>query len=196
MQVTIMRGDGVVGVNGLFRPVDLSSLSTGVRAVQWNGVSGHVEYAEYTKAANTPLETIADFQPFIDRWTAAAPPPPPPPTAAEMKTAALNRINAAYGAAVTAMTAGYPEDEVKSWPRQEMEARAWLSNSSAATPWIDGAAAGRGITKAELVARIMANAVLFAPLHGELTGKRQKLCDQIMALGNSPAQEQLDTIQW
>ncbi|MDQ3185986.1 MAG: hypothetical protein M3Q16_05895 [Pseudomonadota bacterium] len=196
MRVTIIRDDGVVGVNGLFRPIDLSSLPKGIRAVQWNGASGHIEYAEYTKAANTPLETIADFQCFIDRWIAAAPQPPAPPTVAEMKTAAVNRINAAYGAAVVATTAGYPEDEVKSWPRQEMEARAWLLDSSAATPWIDRAAAGRGITKAELIDRITANAALFAALHGELTGKRQKLCDQITLLGDSLMQEQLNAIRW
>lgn len=193
MRVTIIRDDGIVGVDGVFRPVDLSSLPADIRAVQWNGASGHVEYSE---AANTLLETIADFQPCIDRWIAAVPPPPAPPTGAEMKAAALDRIDAAYGAAVAAMTAGYPEDEIKSWPKQEMEARAWLLDSSAATPWIDRAAAGRGIAKAELIDRVMANAALFAPLHGELTGKRQKLRDQIIALGDCPAQVQLDAIQW
>lgn len=196
MRVTIIRDDGVVGINGLFRPVDLSTLPGDIRAVQWNGESGHVEYAEYAKAPNVPLETIADFQPFIDHWIAAAPESRVPSDAAELKAGALDRINRAYGAAVAALTAGYPEDEVKSWPRQEMEARAWLANTDAATPWIDHAAAGRGIAKAELIGRIMAKAVVFAPLHGELTGKRQKLREQIAALGDSPAQEQLDAIRW
>jgi hypothetical protein len=112
------------------------------------------------------------------------------------KAAALARINAAYQEAMDTLTAGYPEDEVRSWPKQEAEARLWLLNANAATPWIDGAAAGRGIVKAELVNKIMANAALLASLQGELTGKRQKLRDQIAALGDSPAQEQLDAIQW
>ena len=43
MRVTIIRGDGVIGVDGLFKPVDLSALSPEIRAVQWNGASGHVE---------------------------------------------------------------------------------------------------------------------------------------------------------
>lgn len=196
MRITIIRDDGVVGVSGLFRPVDLSTLPTGIRAVQWNGESGHVEYDEYAKAPNTHLKTIADFQPFIDRWIAAAPQPPVPPGGNELKAAALERINRAYGAAVAALTADYPEDEVKSWPRQEMEARAWLANAGTATPWIDHAAVGRGIAKAELIDRIMAKAAVFATLHGELTGKRQKLREQIAALGDSPAQEQLDAIRW
>ncbi|SCY25916.1 hypothetical protein SAMN05216420_10421 [Nitrosospira sp. Nl5] len=196
MRMTIIRDDGVVGVDGLFRPVDLSTLPREIRAVQWNGASGHVEYTDSAKAENTPLETITDFQPFIDRWIAAAPQPPARPRAAELKAAALGRINEAYGAAVAALTEDYPQDEVKSWPRQEMEARAWLADAGAATPWIDQAAAGRGIAKAELVGRIMAKAALFAPLHGELTGKRQRLRDRIAALGESPSQEELDAIRW
>lgn len=193
MRVTIIRDDGIAGVDGLFRQVDLSSLPAGIRAVQWNGVRGHVEYDD---GANTALDSIAAFQPFIDLWTAAAPPPPAPPTAAQMKDAAFNRINAAYQSAVNAMTAGYPEDEVKSWSKQETEARAWLLDQSVATPWINAAAAARGITKADLVDRIIVKANLFAPLHGELTGKRQRLSDQIEALGDSPTPEQLDAIRW
>ncbi|SEO52732.1 hypothetical protein [Nitrosovibrio sp. Nv6] len=198
MRVTIIRDDGVVGVGGIFRPVDLSALPAGIRAVQWNGVSGHIEYDE---AANTVLDSIADFQEFIHLWTAAepqaiAPIPVGQSAAGQMKAAAIARINASYRAAVKAMTAGYPEDEINSWPKQETEARAWLQDSNAHTPWIDGAAAERGMSKAELVDRIIANAALFAPMHGQLTGKRQKLCDEIAALGNTPAQQQLDAIQW
>ena len=198
MRVTIIRDDGVVGIGGIFRPVDLSALPAGIRAVQWNGVSGHIEYDE---AANTLLDSIADFQSFIHLWAAAEPqaivPIPVGQSAAgQMKAAAIARINVSYQAAVKAMTSGYPEDEINSWPKQETEARAWLQDSNAHTPWIDGAAAERGISKAELVDRIIANAALFAPMHGQLTGKRQKLCDEVAALGNTPAQQQLDAIQW
>ena len=199
MRVTIIRDDGLVGIGGMLRLIDLSALPPGVRTVQRGCAKGHVEYDD---SANTPLDNVEYLQPFIDLWTATAAPPPssPPPTSATMrgKAAALARINAAYQEAMNTLTAGagYPEDEVRSWPKQEAEARLWLLNADAATPWIDGAAAGRGITKAELVNKIMANAALFASQHGELTGKRQKLRDQIAALGDSPDQEQLDAIQW
>ena len=197
MRVTIIRDDGLVGIGGTLRLIDLSALPPGVRTVQRGGAKGHVEYDD---SANTPLDNVEYLQPFIDLWTAAAAPPPssPPPTSATMrgKAPALARINAAYQEAMNTLTAGYPEDEVRSWPKQEAEARMWLLNANAATPWIDGVAAGRGIAKAELVNKIMANAALFASQHGELTGKRQKLRDQIAALGDSPDQEQLDAIQW
>ena len=195
MRVTIVRDDGLVGIGGTFRLVDLSTLPPGVRAIQWDGAKGHVEYDD---SANTPLNNVEYFQPFIDLWTAAASPPPssPLPAFATTKATALARIDAAYQDTMNTITAGYPEDEVRSWPKQEAEARAWLLNANAATPWIDGAVAGRSITKAELVDKIIAKATLFAKLHGELTGKRQNLRDRIAALADSPAQQQLDAIQW
>ena len=193
MRVTIIRDDGLAGIGGTLRLIDLSALPPGVRTVQRGGAKGHVEYDD---SANTPLDNVEYLQPFIDLWTAAA----PLPAYATMKgkAAALARINAAYQEAMNTIAsgAGYPEYEVRSWPKQEAEARRWLLNANAATPWIDGAATGRGIAKAELVNKIMANAALFASLKGEFTGKRQKLRDQIAALGDSPDQEQLDAIQW
>jgi hypothetical protein len=193
MRITIVRDDNVVGVDGVFRRTDLSAMPVGIRAVQWNGMSGHIEYDD---ASNVPLQCIADFQQFIDAWGAAAPQPPAPATLLQPKTAALDRINSAYQAAIAAMTAGYPKDEIESWPKQEAEARAWLSDASVATPWMDGAATGRGISKPQLAAKIMGSANRFAVEHGELTGKRQKLRDQIAALGNEYSQAQLDAIQW
>ena len=200
MRVTIIRDDGLAGIGGKFRLIDLSALPPRVR-VQRDGAKRHVGYDD---SANTPLDNVEYFPLFIELWTAAAAAAPPPsslpPTSATRKgkAAAMARINAAYQEAMNTLTAraGYPEDEVGSWPKQEAEARAWLLNANAATPWIDGASAGRGMAKAELVNKIMVNAALSASLHGELTGKRQKLRDQIAALGDSPDQEQLDAIQW
>ncbi|WON73742.1 hypothetical protein [Nitrosospira sp. Is2] len=193
MRVTIIRDDGVVGVDGVFRRVDLSTLPARIRALQWNGVSGHVEYDH---GANTTLHDLAAFQTFVELWNAAAPQPPVPPGARQMTAAAFARIDSAYEAAVKAMTKSYPGDEVGSWPQQEAEARAWLMDSRASTPWIDAAATGRGIDKAALIDKIITKASLFTPAHGQLTGKRQKLRDEIIALGDNPTQQQLDAIQW
>ena len=62
MRVTIIRDDSVVGVEGVFRQVDLSTLPEGIRAVQWNGGGGHIEYDQ---GANTTLYDLAAFQPFV-----------------------------------------------------------------------------------------------------------------------------------
>ena len=193
MRVTIIRDDSVVGVNGVFRRIDLSALPEQIRALQWNGVSGHIEY---DNAANTVLHDIAAFQPFVELWNAAAPPPAIPPSAQQIKAAALARIDNAYEEAIKAMTDGYPGDEVASWPQQEAEARAWSTDATTRTPWIDAAAIMRGVDKAALVDKIIAKASVFVPAHGQLTGKRQKLRDEITALGDNPTQQQLDEIQW
>ena len=82
MRVTIVADDGLVGVDGVFRSVDLSALDPNIHAVQWDGTAGHVEFKDLS-----PEQQIADisvFQSLIDAWTAAA---PPPPTLAELKTA-------------------------------------------------------------------------------------------------------------
>jgi hypothetical protein len=193
MRVTIIRDDSVVGVDGIFRRVDLSALPERIRALQWNGGSGHIEYDQ---GANTALHDIAAFQSFVALWKAAAAQLSDPPSARQMMAAALARIDSAYEAAVKEMTNGYPGDEVGSWPQQEAEARAWLTDASASTPWIDAAAVGRGVDKAALIEKIITKATLFAPAHGQLTGRRQKLRDQIIALGDNPTQQQLDAIQW
>ena len=82
MRVTIIADDGKVGVDGVFRRVDLSTLDANIHAVQWDGAEGHVEYKDHSP--ELVLTSISPYQSFIDAWTAAA---PPPPTLAELKTA-------------------------------------------------------------------------------------------------------------
>lgn len=67
MRLTIIRDDGVCGVDGAFKMIDLSELPAGVRAVQWDGTTGHVEYYA---SANSSITNIAVYQIFIDRWSA------------------------------------------------------------------------------------------------------------------------------
>jgi hypothetical protein len=194
MRVTVIKEDGVIGVDGVYRDVDLSEMAPAIRVVQWNDAAGHIEYEDGV-TANMVISSIDDVQAYIDLWTAAEP-VIVPPTAAEMIAAAHSRINAAYSAAVGEITAGYPQAEIDSWGKQEEEARAWLLDSDSPTPWIDGAAQARAIAKADLIALIIGNADALAPIHGALTGKRQNLRDAIDALGASPTQEQLDAVVW
>lgn len=196
MRLTIIRDDSAVGVDGVFRRIDLSSLRANVRAVQWNGTSGHIEYDD---TANTLFTNIGEFQSFVDLWKAAASEQITSltaPSADQMRAAALARINTAYQSKVRELTAVYPEEEVKSWALQEAEAKTWFSNPQAHTPWLDSAAEARSISKADLAAKITTKAAAFAGVHGQLTGKRQRLHDMIVALGDFPTPQQLDDIKW
>ncbi len=82
MRVTIIADDGKVGVGGIFRSVDLSTLDPNIHAVQWDGTAGHIEFKD--RSPEQRITGISAFQPFVDAWAAAA---PPPPTLAELKTA-------------------------------------------------------------------------------------------------------------
>jgi hypothetical protein len=81
-KITIIADDGVVGVDGVFRAVDLSALDPNIHAVQWDGAKGHVEFKDHSPA--TKLSDISQYQAFIDAWAAAA---PLPPTLAELNSA-------------------------------------------------------------------------------------------------------------
>lgn len=191
MRLTIIRVDGVVAVNGVFRKVDLTGFPAHIHAVQWDGASGYIELNDGT---NEPITSIAPYTAFIDRWTANA--PAPGQSSAQRRVAAAHaRINTAYESAVMELTAGYPQNEIASWPKQEAEARAWIADNNTATPWIDSAAAARGISKEEFITKVIAQADALAPLHGALSGKRQNLRDQIDALAD-PTQAALDAIKW
>jgi hypothetical protein len=99
----------------------------------------------------------------------------------EMRTAASARIDAAYSAATSAISAGYPLEERESWPVQASEARALLADPDAATPWITAAAHARGLTSAALAQRILALDDAYRAMHGQLSGTRQQLQKQIAA---------------
>lgn len=65
MRVTINKVDGLVGIDGMFKALDLSSLPSDLRVVQWNGSSGHVEWANQ---ANTEISSLSDYQQYIDAY--------------------------------------------------------------------------------------------------------------------------------
>lgn len=115
MRVTIIRDDGVVGVDGVFRRVDLSGLPAAIRAVQWDGSSGHIEY---DAAENTGINSISSYQSFIDLWTAAAPPSPPPPgppAVISMRQARLALYQSGYLSQVNTLIASADEESKITW---------------------------------------------------------------------------------
>jgi hypothetical protein len=97
------------------------------------------------------------------------------------KAAKLVEINTACEAAGSALLAGYPEAEVKTWPQQAAEAAALDADPAASAPLLTAIAAGRGLDVAELVARVLAKEALYKTAAGGLLGQRQALEDAIDA---------------
>lgn len=92
MNVTIIVPDGFVSKDGVgYLNLDLSSIDQSVHAVQFSGNSGWVEYAETSsgqKPQNTPITSLAGFEPAMTAWDnayAAAHQPPPAPTPAQIR---------------------------------------------------------------------------------------------------------------
>lgn len=92
MQLTIIRDDSVMGIDGDFRTLDLSSLDPSISAIQWNGTVGHVEY--YTDP-NKTIDNIEELTDLIQTWNDLTPPPPLPETLEEAKSLQKSLINSA-----------------------------------------------------------------------------------------------------
>ena len=64
--ITIINSDNMVIVDG--EAISFSfTLDTNIWAIQWNGTSGHIEYADET--ANVGISSIAPYQSIIDGHT-------------------------------------------------------------------------------------------------------------------------------
>ena len=96
------------------------------------------------------------------------------------RTIKLGEINRACEVELSQLKAGYPEGEVQSWERQFAEAAAYQANSAAPTPTLDGIATARGITRDDLVGRVLVKAELFAIASGQIIGRRQIFEDAIV----------------
>lgn len=97
------------------------------------------------------------------------------PTLAELKTAKKAEITQSFNATMQQVVGGTPSYEINSWSEQKAEALAFSANALSVTPLIDSMATARGLSKATLAARIIAKAVFFAGISGQLIGKRQGL---------------------
>ena len=69
MDVTIIKDDNMLGVDGLFVNVDLTGLPSNFHALQWNGTVGDVEWNDGT--LNTVINSIDEYQAYIDLYTSA-----------------------------------------------------------------------------------------------------------------------------
>lgn len=119
----------------------------------------------------------------------------------DLAAAAMARINAGYVKAMGVILAEYPDAETLSFDKQEAQARAWAEwqengGTEPATPYLDAMLAERPIGKAELVARIVTKADQFTAAHGQATGRRQKLEDDVKAAQLAGDRTTLETITW
>ena len=202
MKLTIIPEDMTVLIDGDRFGISCQELvDQGVHAVQWSGTIGHIEFkdaADGSKPANQVIEDIERFQPIIDAWHAAkalkdAPLPPDSPTLDEAKAIALSAINRRCALELAAVRVGYPDDEVQSWPKQEAEARAFVSDPDAAIPLLSALCAARGVQLDELAAKVIGKADLFAAASGMAIGKRQYCEDAIAAAQDIP---EVNAVAW
>lgn len=130
----------------------------------------------------------------------------PPEPIADVSRKAVARVNAGYTQALASILDQYPDAETLSFDKQEREAREWQAwhdadgnngqGSEPATPYLDAMLAERPIGKAELVGRIIIKADAFVAAHGNATGRRQRLEDDIKAARQAEDRAALEAIDW
>ncbi|SEO64673.1 DUF4376 domain-containing protein [Nitrosovibrio sp. Nv6] len=97
MKITIIQDDGLVGVDSVFRTVDLADLDPDIHAIQFDTGTGtgHIEYdpEAQVRKPNRPVGVTAfrPYQKYVTRWKAAG--APPKRTLAEVKADARRQIN-------------------------------------------------------------------------------------------------------
>lgn len=104
---------------------------------------------------------------------------------AELKAAKLAELAAACAQRMASIKAGYPQDEISTWDKQESEARAYTASNTAATPLLSALATARGIALGDLASRVIAKADAFAAVSGAIIGKRQKYEDAVSAAADA-----------
>lgn len=68
MRATIIKPDNIIGIDGFFINIDLSTLPDNLRVVQWDGVNGHEEWID---KEITPITDISPYNQFFNTWAAA-----------------------------------------------------------------------------------------------------------------------------
>ena len=100
MRITINKPDGLVGIGGEFRLIDLSALDPWIRCVQYDTVNqkGHIEFdmENYPERINETIHAgeFGAFQWAVDAWNALTPAPVPdtPPTLEQLRQMFLDAV--------------------------------------------------------------------------------------------------------
>lgn len=112
---------------------------------------------------------------------------PPPPTLDQLKAAKLAQLVTQAQAQADALTAGYPQFEMDTWPDQKAEATAWNRDNTAATPCLDALAKYRGIDRVAYIQKTLAKVTAFQAAGLYLAGTKQRLEDAIKAAADQAA---------
>lgn len=116
------------------------------------------------------------------------------PTVEQARIFKMNELNNAFSSSVIGITSALVHEMV-SWQKQEDEARAYVLDNTATTPFIDALMITRnlGETKAELVAKIIANADAYGTAYAVLLGKFHNLTKAVELATTSA---ELEAIGW
>lgn len=109
------------------------------------------------------------------------------PTLEQLKAGKLANFSQQCTDALAQVKAGYPDDEVQSWGKQEAEARAFSANVDAPIPLLTAIATTRQVPVDLLASKVIAKADLFAAASGEIIGMRQRCEDQVNSAENADA---------
>jgi hypothetical protein len=124
--------------------------------------------------------------------TKQAEPTPQPLTLEQLKENKLNEINGAFEQTMQQVRAGYPNDEVMSWSKQESDARAYLADNTVDAKLLESLADVRQVPKDIFAKLIINKADQYAVVVGQLVGKRQLLEGVI----ENATIDTIDSISW
>jgi hypothetical protein len=133
-----------------------------------------------------PDRSTAAWQTY-QAWLTAGGVPLPPDTVGqgtldESKAARCEEINAYAAGVRNAAVRGRSTAEMSTWPLKLVEARAYTAAPvPQSAPLLAAIAAERGITTADLAARVMVEATFFLTIEAQIDGTRGRHCDAIEA---------------
>lgn len=91
-------------------------------------------------------------------------------------------IDAQFQASIDQLKTGYSQDEIQSWDAKKQEAQAWDADNTAPTPLLSAIATSQGISLADLVNKVLTNAVAYAQAYGTAEGQMKKRLAELNAI--------------
>ena len=88
------------------------------------------------------------------------------PSLTELKAQKISTIRAKFDGLVAGLKADAAPYEVETWAVQTAEYSAWVANNTTPTPYVSALAAARGMTLADLIAKIGAKVAGLASIQG------------------------------